>query len=123
MKYTYEINSQGKTINVTITGDLEAKGLAALSLKIMMKAKDQNCKIIFDCKHSKNKISIAEAYYWYVTHYDPVDIKLRYIPIAYIANEEDWDFYSFFGCTCRNRGIQVKAFQIKNAALKWIESL
>ena len=69
------------------------------------------------------QISFAEAYYWYIIHYDQIDIELRKIPIAYIANKKDWDFYSFFECTCMNKGIPVKAFQEENAVLKWFESL
>jgi hypothetical protein len=123
MKYTYEINPEDQTINVILIGSLETKELAALGLKIMLKAKELKYKIIFDCRQSRNKISITEAYYWYITHYDHIDIELRHISIAYIANEEDWDFYSFFECTCMNKGIPVKTFKEENNVQKWLERL
>lgn len=123
MKYTYEINPEGRTINVVLIGSLETKKLADLGLEIMLKAKELKYKIIFDCRMSRNKITIAEAYYWYATHYDHIDIELRNIPLAYIVNQEDWDFYSFFECTCMNKGIQLKVFKKKADVLNWIESL
>jgi hypothetical protein len=123
MKHTYEINPESQTINVVIIGSLETKELADLGLKIMLKAKELKYKIIFDCRMSRNKITIVEAYYWYTTHYDHIDIELRHIPIAYIVNKEDWDFYSFFECTCRNKGITVKAFMDENIVQKWLERL
>ncbi|HEY6913328.1 MAG TPA: hypothetical protein VI413_01540 [Paludibacter sp.] len=123
MKYTHEINPEDQTINVVMEGSLETKEVADLCLKIMLKAKELNYKIIFDCRQSRTKITIAEAYYWYTTHYDHIDIELRKIPLAYIVNREDWDFYSFFECTCINKGIQIKVFQEEADVLNWIESL
>ncbi|MBP6610475.1 MAG: hypothetical protein KA206_05220 [Paludibacter sp.] len=121
MRYTYEINPEGETINVVTIGHLETKELADLGLKILLKAKELKYRIIFDCRQSRNKITIAEAYYWYATHYDHIDIVLRNIPIAYIVNKEDWNFYSFFECTCMNQGIQIKVFQEEADGLNWIE--
>jgi hypothetical protein len=122
MKHTYIINPENQTINVEIIGSLETNELAALGLTILLKAKEINFKIVYDCRKSRTKISIAEAYYWYNTHYDHIDIELRLIPTAYIANKEDWDFYSFFECTCSNKGIPIKVFKEKADVLNWVES-
>jgi len=123
MNYTYEINSEKQTINVVTIGDLITKEVVAMGLEIMFKAKMLKYKIIFDHRNSKNRISIGEAYSWYSTHYDNIDNNLRYIPTAYIANIEDWDFYYFFEMTCNNKGIRLKTFQEENAAMKWLESI
>lgn len=121
MKYTYEINSESKAIHVITTGDLITKEVASMGVKILLKAKELKYKVVFDYRFSKNRISIAEAYFWYVEHYDHVDVELRHIPIAYIVNNEDWNFYSFFECTCTNRGICVKLFKDENAIWEWVE--
>jgi len=123
MKHTYEINSENQTIIVTTIGDLITKEVVAMGLKIMLKAKELKYKIVFDNRLSKNRISIGEAYCWFSTHFDNIDTELRCIPTAYIASKEDWDFYSFFECTCYNKGIPIRAFQEENAAMKWLESL
>jgi hypothetical protein len=123
MEYSFKINQENKSIVVVTTGDLDTKKAAAIGLKIRIKAKEMKYKIIFDHRLSKNRISIAEAYYWFSTHYDNIDCELRCIPTAYIANKENWCFYSFFECTCMNKGIPIKAFQDEKAALEWIESL
>jgi len=123
MNYTFEINSENKTIHVITIGDLITKEVAAMGLDILMKAKMLKYNILYDHRQSKNRISITEAYYWYSTHYDNIDNKFRCIPTAYITNIEDWDFYSFFECTCKNKGIPLRVFQEESAAVKWLESL
>lgn len=123
MKYTYEINSKNQTIVVITTGDIITEEAVAMGLKIKLKAKEQKYKILFDNRLSKNRISITKAYWWFSSHFDNIDTEIRHIPTAYIANKEDWDFYSFFECTCYNKGIPIRAFQEENAAMKWLESL
>jgi len=122
LKYTYKINSGNKTIVVITTGDLETKEVAAMGLIIRLKANELKYKIIFDYRLSKNRISITEAYYWFSTHYDSINNKLRFIPSAYIANKEDRDFYSFFETTSNNKGIPIKMFLDEKPALEWLES-
>ena len=123
MKYTYEINSKNQTIDVITIGDLITEEAVAMGLKIMLKAKELKYKIVFDNRLSKNRISIIEAYCWFSTHFDNIDTKLKCIPTAYIVNKEDWDFYSFFECTCNNKGIVLKVFQDENAVSEWFDSL
>jgi hypothetical protein len=123
MKYTFEINSKNQTIDVITTGEIITEEAVAMGLKIMLKAKELKYKMVFDNRLSKNRISIGEAYCWFSTHFDYIDTELRHIPTAYIANKEDWDFYSFLECTCFNKGIPIRAFQEENAAMKWLESL
>lgn len=122
MKYTYEINSENQTIIVTTIGDLITKEVIAMGLQIMMKAKEMKCKIVYDHRLSKNRISIAEAYNWFSTYYDNIDCEFRKIPTAYLVNKDDWEFYSFFECTSNNKGIPIKAFQVVNDCLKWVEN-
>jgi len=123
MKYTYEINSEKHTIEVTTIGDLMTTEVAAMALEIMTKAKTLKYKIVFDYRQSKNRISIGAAYSWFSTHFDNIDKELKYIPTAYIASMEDWSFYSFFELASNNKGICIRVFQEKNAAMKWLESL
>lgn len=122
MKYIYKINHENKTIVVITTGDLETKEVAAMGLRIRLKANELKYKIILDYRLSKNRISITEAYYWFSTHYDSINSKLRYIPSAYIVNKEDRDFYSFFETTSNNKGIPIKMFLDEKPALEWLES-
>lgn len=121
MKYTYEINSENHTIIVNTSGDLISKEVVAMGLEILSQAKKLNFKVIFDHRMSKNRVSIAEAYSWYFDHYDCIDKELRCIPIAYIANNEDLNFYTFFECTCNNKGIPIKVFQDENAVSEWLK--
>lgn len=120
MIYTYETNSENQSIFVITKGDLIAKEVAAMGLEILLKAKELKYKVIFDYRNSKNRISIVEAYNWFSTYYDLIDNELKFIPTAYIANKEDWNFYSFFECTSNNKGIPVKVFQEENAVLEWL---
>jgi hypothetical protein len=122
MNYTFKIEPNSKLIHVKTVGDLITKEVVAMGLEIMLKAKILKYNILYDHSMSTNKISITEAYYLYSTHYDSIDNKLRRIPIAYIANKEDWDFFSFFECTCFNRGIPIRVFQEEYEALKWLNS-
>ena len=94
-----------------------------MGLEVLLKAKELKYKVIIDNRHSKNKITIAEAYSWFSNHYDHIDTELRHIPTAYISNKEDWNFYSFFECTCLNKGIRIKVFLDENTASEWINNL
>jgi hypothetical protein len=122
MTYTYEINSENHTIIVNTLSDLISKEVAAMGLEILSKAKKLGFKVIFNHKMSKNRVSITEADDWYSHHYDCTDIELRRIPIAYIVNNEDSDFYTFFECTCNNKGIPIKVFQNENAVSEWFKT-
>ena len=123
MKYTYEIYSKNQLIYVVTMGDLITEEVVAMGMKIMLKAKELKYKILFDNRLSRNRITTVEAYYWFSTHFDKIDPELRHIPSAYISNKLDWDFYSFFECTCNNKGIRIRAFQEENAAMEWPKSL
>ena len=111
MHYTYQINHDYKMINVITKGDLIIKELAPMELKISKIAKQLKYKIIYDYRLSKNRISMAEAYFWFSDLYDKVDWELRKIPLAYLVNKEDWKFYLFFECTSVNKGFPIKVFQ------------
>ena len=122
MEFTFEIVNYNKTIVVITIGDLETKGVAEMDLKIRLIAKELIYKILFDCRLSKNRISITEAYCWFSTHYDKTHTELKWIRTAYLANKEDWEYYSFSETTSYNRGIPIKAFLDENEVLKWIEN-
>jgi hypothetical protein len=121
MNYTYKINSDKKNIIVRTTGDLETKEFAGMCLEILLKAKELKFKTMFDFRLSKNKILLAEVYFWISTHYDHVDRQLKYIQSAYIANDVDYYFYSFFELTSNNKGIPMKIFLEETPALEWLE--
>jgi hypothetical protein len=123
MNYTFRIDSENKMIHVKTVGDLITKEVVAMGLEIMLKAKMLKYTILYDHRLSNNRVSITEAYHWYSTHYDNIDNVLRRIPTAYIANKEDWDFFSFFECTCYNKGIPIKVFEEECEAVKWLNRL
>ena len=123
MEYTCEIDSESKTIKVITKGELTTIETAAMGLNILNKAKEMKYKIIFDHSLSRNRISIAEAYFWFRDHYDNIDLELRKIPTAYIVNENDWEFYSFFECTNNNKYIPIKIFREENTISEWFEDL
>ena len=122
MEFTFEIINDNKMIIVVTTGDLETKEVADMDLKIRLIAKELKYKILFDCRLSKNKISITEAYYWFSTYYDQIYTELKNIPTAYFANKEDWEFYSFFETTSCNRSIPIRAFLNENDVLNWVDN-
>jgi hypothetical protein len=122
MEYTYDIIENYKVIFVKVSGILNVQEVALMGKTIRLKAKELNYKILFDFTHTKNKISTAEAYFWFTNHYDKIDMKLRYIPTAHISNEEDKSFFYFFETTCYNKCIKVKMFMEKEKALEWLKS-
>ena len=120
MRYTYDINSENQTITVVTEGDLISKEAAEMGLKVLLKAKELKYRIVFDYRLSKNRISIGDAYFWFSNHYDSIDSGLRYIPTVYLANKDDFEFFSFFELTCNNQGIPIKVFQDEKEASKWL---
>jgi len=122
MEFTYEIINCNKTIIVITTGDLQTTGVVEMELKIRLIAEKLNYKILFDCRLSKNRISITEAYSWFSTHYSGIHNELKWIRTAYLVNKEDWEYYSFFETTSNNRGIPIKAFLDENDILKWVDN-
>ncbi len=123
MRYTYDLNSEKQTIVVQTRGDLFKNEVIAMGLEILLKAKELKYKVFFDHRLSKNKISITDAYFWFSDNYDYIDTNLKLIPTAYIANQEDWEFFSFFECTSHNKGIPVKAFKEESAAWEWFNNI
>ena len=123
MEFAYKIDLKNQLISVLTMGDLTTEETVAMGLKVMLKAKELKYKILFDNRLSRNRITITEAYTWFSTNFDKIDHELRHIPTAYISNKIDWGFYSFFECTCNNKGIPIKAFQEENAAMKWLQGL
>lgn len=123
MEYACEIDSETKTIKVITKGELTTTETAAMALKVLIKAKELKYKIIFDYRLSINRISFADAYFWYSKHYDNVDVELRKVPTAYIVNEKDWQFFSFFECTNNNKLIPIKIFRNENTIFDWFNSL
>ncbi|MEI7502949.1 MAG: hypothetical protein WCJ61_06665 [Paludibacter sp.] len=121
MTYTTEINDIDKLIIVRTIGDLRTNELSAMCVLIRMQARDFNYKLIFDYRLSKNYISITEGYYWFSKHYYSIDLKLRQIKTAIIANRNDKDFFCFLETTCVNNGITIKMFLAEDMALKWIK--
>ena len=122
MKYIYDIINSSKIVEVRVSGDLDIRGAALMGRTIRIKAKELNYKILFDFTQTRNKIPIAEAYFWFADYYDEVDIKLRHIPTAHLSNEEDKPFFSFFETTCYNKCIKVKMFTKKEKAFEWLKS-
>lgn len=123
MNYTFKIETDKKFIHIITVGDLITNEVVAMGLEIMLKAKMLKYNILYDHRLSNNRISIAEAFDWYSIHYDYIDNELRRIPTAYIVNKEDWDFFSFFECTCYNNGIPIRVFQEECEAVKWVNSI
>lgn len=121
MEYTYGINRNYKIIEVKVYGDLDTRETALMGKTIRLKAKELNYKILFDFTQARNKISIAEAYFWFADHYDKIDTELRYIPTAHLSNEEDRSFFSFCETTCYNKCIKIKMFMEKEKALEWLQ--
>ena len=94
LKHNYKINTEIQTIVVTLNGDLVISDMVSLGVEILQKAKELKYKVVFDCRQSRVKISMGDAYFLYVDHYDHIDIGFRNVPISYIVNKEDWSFYS-----------------------------
>lgn len=122
MEFTFEIIDHNKTIVVITTGDLEAKEVADMDLKIRLIAKELKYKILFDCRLSKNRISITEAYYWFSIYSDITQNELKKVHTAYLSNKEDWEYYSFLETASNNQGIPIKVFLNENDVLNWIEN-
>ena len=123
MEYNYKLISEFKIIKVTVKGDISAEETALMGKTIRVKAKEIDYKIFFDLVQTRNRISIFEAYSWFADHYDKIDVKLRYIPTAYLSNEKDRDFFRFFETTCLNKGIRVRMFMEMDKAMEWLKPI
>jgi hypothetical protein len=121
MNYSYNLNSENKTITVITTGNYNARELETIEFQIRRKANDLKYKIIFDYRMSKISISITDFYYWFSNKYDSTNLRLKLIQSAYLVNDNDWDAYTFFECTSANNSIPVKVFLEENAANDWLK--
>jgi hypothetical protein len=120
MKYTCDIYPDNKILNVKLSGDLYTKEVALMDTEIRLKAKELNCKIVFDFRETMNYISIADAYYWFVAEFNKVLFDLKYIPAVHITNEQDESFFRFFGITSNNKGALVKICKDEISAFQWL---
>jgi len=121
MKYTYDIYPDNKILRVKLTGDLHTKEVALMDTEIRMKAKELNCKIVFDFRETINHMSLGDAYYWFVNNFNNTLSDLKYIPIVKIVNAHDESFFNFFGLTSNNKGGRIKICKDEISAFHWLE--
>lgn len=120
MQYTYSVNLVKKIILVKVKGNLVPAKAALLGRKIRSKAKELNCKIVFDLTDTQNYILIGEALFWISNHYDIIDSDLKFIPTAYIINDKDESFYTFVETVFSSKGLLAKSFKEEQAAIDWV---
>lgn len=121
MEYTYELIAELKIIKVNVFGDLLPMQAALMGIMIRTKAYEMGYKLLFDYTLiSSVQISMGAAYFWFIDHYDSINIAFRYIPTAYLVNEIIKSDFNFFELTCYNKGIKVRIFMENEKALEWL---
>jgi len=123
MEYNYTINTDTKIITVQTKGDLIKNEVAEMDKSIRMKASELERNVLFDFRKSKNKISIADAYFWYDEFYNDDERFLMSIPTVHLSSAGDEDFFKFFETTTNNNGIPIKMFTEEEAAIAWLGSI
>jgi hypothetical protein len=123
MKYTIEIYSDIKILNVRLFGELYTREVALMDREIRLKAREMNCKIVFDFRETRNYISITDAYYWFDARYNKAFFNFMHVPVVYITNERDESFFYFFEITSKNKGAALKICKDEISAFQWLEKL
>jgi hypothetical protein len=121
MKYTYEIYPDNRILSVRLSGELYAGEVALMDKEIRLKANGLNYKIVYDFRETTNHISVADAYYWFSLEHNKALFDLKYIPVVKITNEQDKDFFDFFGITSNNKGATIKICKDETSAFQWLE--
>ncbi|HEY6913618.1 MAG TPA: hypothetical protein VI413_02995 [Paludibacter sp.] len=121
MKYTYDIYPAQRILSVKLQGGLYTDEVTLMDKEIRLKANGLNYKIVYDFRKTTNHISVADAYYWFVAEYNKMLFDLKYIPVAKITNEQDRDFFDFFGLTATNKGCIMKICKDETSAFQWLE--
>lgn len=122
MGYSYRIDKINRIVLVTIVGELNAINFEKLCLAIYKMALMLKCKVIFDFTSANITICIGAAYFWFTEHLDHIDVRFRSIPIACIASDRNLSFLEFVEITWSNIGVNVKVFNARKLALKWLTS-
>ena len=120
MEYKFTINTDTKIITVRTSGDLIKNEVAKMDRSIRTKAKGLNFSILFDFRQSKNRIAMADAYFWFTDFYEDNEKLLILIPTAYLSSADDEPFFRFFETTTNNNGIPIKMFQEEDPAMMWL---
>jgi len=121
MKYTYEIYPDIKIISVRLFGELYTKEVALMDKEIRLKAKELNCKIVFDFRNTTNHMSVVDAYYWFHEVYNTDLFNLKDISVVKITNKADEPFFRFLGLTSNNKGSKIKICEDEISAFQWLE--
>jgi hypothetical protein len=120
MEYNFKIDTDTKIIKVQTSGELIKRELAKMDKSIRTMAIELKYKILFDFRQSKNRITLAEAYFWFTDFYEANEKPLIFIPTAHLSNIEDKQFFSFFETTTNNNGIPIKMFLEEESAMAWL---
>jgi len=121
MKYTYEIYPDIKILSVRLFGELYTKEVALMDKEIRLKAKELNCKIVYDFRDTKNHMNIVDAYYWFDAVSNTDLFNLKDICVAKITNKADEPFFHFFELTSNNKGSRIKICEDEISAFRWLE--
>lgn len=122
LNYNYSIDLKNRIIYVKVSGVINETNGADLGIQIRLKALELNCKIFFDLSESQNKISMGSAYFWFANQYNKIDPKVRYIPTAYLINNEQAVYYGFLQTVSMNQGIRIRVFSDEENAKFWLNS-
>jgi hypothetical protein len=121
MEYSFTINTDTNIIIVNTSGELIKNEVAKMDKRIRIKANDLKYKILFDFRQSKNRITFADAYFWFTEFYKDDEKLLLSIPTVHLSSAEDEDFFRFFEITTNNSGIPIKMFLDNMHAIEWLK--
>ncbi|MEI7502906.1 MAG: hypothetical protein WCJ61_06445 [Paludibacter sp.] len=121
MEYNFTINTDKKIITVQTSGELIKNEVAKMDKRIRTKAKELNCSILFDFRQSKNRITMADAFFWFTELYENDENPLISIPTVHLSSAEDEQFFRFFEITTNNNGIPIKMFTDNMHAIEWLK--
>lgn len=122
MGYTFETDESKKIITIKVVGDMRIEEAASLGMEMRLLAKREKSRLFFNSRLARFRITVLEAYYWVDKYYDSVDPHLKWIPAAYLINQDDEAIFRFLETTFRNRTANVRLFMEEAAAISWLVS-
>lgn len=122
MHYMDEIDSTQKIILVRFFGEIKKEDLAPIAIQTRLMALVLEYKIIFDFSGAQNRATMSDAYFWIDHYYDGLDLRLKRIPVAHIANDGDKEFFEFLETTFLNKGARLRLCNDEQDARAWLSS-
>jgi hypothetical protein len=124
MRWTIDYDGAMEVIRTTVSGDMNAEGLKAMTLDLLVESQRRdNYRVLCDCRHASSGIDASEIYRD-PGHYRELGLMSYHMVALLHAPALPGDsLFSLLEERCQTSGLNVKAFTDNDQAVLWLTGI